>query len=169
MKDTIDAPNLGQRMTFDRDTGDDLRASCVLRAGASTPTHLHLRQHERFEIGSGELDVWVDGRRRRFGPGSGLTIAPGVHHRFRNCSAEAVQVDITIWPALRTRRLFETLFALDADGALNRMGAPGPLRLGLLTREFGDELFLLGRVPPRMQLLVGRLLGALAVRLGRPA
>ena len=169
MKETIVAPNLGQQMSFDGEAGDTLRASCVLEPGASVPMHVHLHQHERFEVRAGALEVWVDGERRRCGPGSSATIAPGVAHRFRNLGAAPVEVDISIWPALRTRLLFSRLFALDAEGKLNRAGAPGPLRLGLLTREFGDELFLLARIPPGLQLRAGRLLGRLAVRLGRTA
>jgi quercetin dioxygenase-like cupin family protein len=166
MKDTIDAPNLGQRLTFLADRGDTLRAQTLLQPGAFVPMHVHLRQRETFELTSGELDVWVAGEHRRAGPGDSATIAPGVPHRFHNRSDSPVEVDVAIWPALRTRALFETLFALDRVGALNRMGAPGPLRLGLLAREFGDELFLLARVPVGLQLRLGRALGAVAARLG---
>lgn len=167
MKETIVAPNLGQQMTFVPVADDTLHASCVLRPGASVPMHVHLRQHERFEVRAGELEVWIDGKRQRCGPGTSATMAPGVAHRFRNRCGHPVEVDIAIWPALRTRLLFSRLFALDAEGELSRAGAPGPLRLGLLTREFGDELFLLARIPPGLQLAAGRLLGRLAVRLGR--
>ncbi len=166
MKVTVDAPNLGQRLTFLTEGDDTLRAESVLQPKAFVPMHLHLRQHERFELIAGELDVWIAGEHRRVGPGDSATIAPGVAHRFHNRSALPVEVNVAIWPALRTRELFETLFALDRAGALNRMGAPGPLRLGLLTREFGDELFLLARVPPPLQLAIGHALGALATRVG---
>lgn len=153
-------------MTFLPAGGDTLRAESVLQPKAFVPMHVHLRQHERFEVTAGELDVWIAGQHRLVGSGGYATIAPGVPHRFHNRSRHRVEVDVAIWPALRTQQLFDTLFALDRAGALNRMGAPGPLRLGLLTREFGDELFLLARVPARLRLAVGRLLGALATRVG---
>ncbi len=166
MKVTVDAPNLGQRMTFLPAEDDTLRAQSLLQPGACVPMHLHLRQHERFELTAGKLDVWIAGERRRAGPGDSATIPPGVPHRFHNRSALPVEVNVAIWPALRTQELFETLFALDRAGALNRTGAPGPLRLGLLAREFGDELFLLARIPASIQLAAGRTLGALAARVG---
>jgi quercetin dioxygenase-like cupin family protein len=166
MKVTVDAPSLGQRLTFLPSDDDTLRSETLLQPGAFVPMHIHLRQHERFELTAGELDVWAAGKRRRAGPGDSATIPPGVPHRFHNHSGLPVEVNVAIWPALHTRELFETLFALDRAGALNRMGAPGPLRLGLLTRDYGDELFLLARVPPRFQLGVGRALGAIAARAG---
>lgn len=163
---TIDAPYLGQRLTFLPGTDDRLRAASVLQPGASVPMHRHLRQHEQFTMRAGALDVVVAGRRARVGPGDEMTIEPGVPHRFHNRSPEPVEVDIEIWPALRTRELFETLFALDRAGRLNRLGAPSPLRLGLLMREFNDEAFLLARLPARAQLAAGRALGHIAHRMG---
>lgn len=166
MKVTTDAPNLGQRMSFSGGGTDALRAETVLQPGAFVLMHVHLRQHERFDVTAGELDVWIAGEHRRTAPGDSATIAPGVPHRFRNRSGRPVEVSVEIWPALRTQELFETLFALDRAGALSRLGAPGPLRLGLLAREFGDELFLLARLPVPLQLAVGRALGAVARRVG---
>lgn len=153
-------------MTFLPSEDDTLRAESLLQPGAFVPMHVHLRQHERFELTAGELDVWVAGEQRRFSAGESATFAPGVPHRFHNHSALPAEVNVAIWPALHTRELFQTLFALDRAGALNRVGAPGPLRLGLLAREFGDELFLLARIPAPFQLAVGRALGALAARAG---
>lgn len=166
MKVTADAPHLGQRMTFLPSGDDTLRAESLLQPGAFVPMHVHLNQHEHFELIAGELDVWIAGEHRRVDPGDSATIAPGIPHRFHNRSSRPVEVAVAIWPALRTRELFETLFALDRAGCLNRMGAPGPLRLGLLAREFGDEMFLLARVPAPLQLAIGRALGALATRVG---
>ena len=165
MKTTIDAPNLGQRLTF-ANHDDVLRALTLLQPGAWVPMHIHLHQYERFTMRAGALEVWVNGEHRTFGPGDAATAAPGVPHRFANRSGAPVEVDVELWPAMRTRELFETLFALDRAGKLNRMGAPSPLRLGLLTREFGDEIFLLSRPSPSVQLALGRMLGVVASRIG---
>ncbi len=167
MKLSIEAPNLGQKMTFRFDADDDrVRADCVLAPGSSTPMHIHLRQRERFEITSGELDVWIEGKRQTVGPGGNAEFAPGEPHRFLNASSNDIEVSVEIWPALRVVEVFESLFALDRAGLLSAKGAPGPLRLGLLVREFGDELFLLAKVPVAVQLATGRALGAMAAAIG---
>jgi hypothetical protein len=63
-----------------------------------------------FEIISGELAFWVDGKEFRAGPGETVTVPAGTNHRFWNpTDAEAHYVG-TFAPALDSRRFFEVLF-----------------------------------------------------------
>jgi hypothetical protein len=94
----------------------------------------------RFEVLSGELAFWVDGKESRAGPGEKVTIPPAVNRRFWNpTDAEAPYVG-TFEPALDTRHFFEVLFRLANEGKLGKGGMPKALHLPVLARAFGHEI-----------------------------
>ena len=85
----------GQRMRFTRPDGGDsavapgrrqtLRIECWSPASEERePNHTHPGQVSGFEIVSGELAFWVDGKEFRAGPGETVTVPPAVNHRFWN-------------------------------------------------------------------------------------
>lgn len=140
----------GQRMRFLADAdepGDGAGGGTVLRiecwspaTWAREPTHTHPEQESRFEVLSGELAFWMDGRERRAGLGDTVTIPAATNHRFWNpADTEAHYVQV-FEPALDTRRFFEVLFRLANEGKLSRDGMPRPLHLPVLFRSFGREI-----------------------------
>lgn len=135
-----------------------------MEPGASTPMHVHLSQTESFRILEGELTLWVAGKRRVVAVGDEASAGPRVPHRFRNESNAPVRAFVELRPALRTRELFEVMFALDRDGRIGRAGAPRPLDGANLMHQFRDEFFFLARIPPRLQLTLAAPLAALARR-----
>src|SRR5688572_1641366 len=124
---SIHSPSLGQRLTFLESDAETLRFEASIDAGSSTPMHIHECQTETFRVLEGELTVWAAGQRLALGPGETVSAGAGIPHRFRNDSAEAVRVSVEIRPALRTRELFEAIFALDHAGRINHRGSPGLL------------------------------------------
>ena len=108
--------------------------------GIAEPTHVHPRQESRVEVLQGELIHVIDGSEHRLGPGDTLTIPAGVPHCFRNAGeVDAVSVQ-EFRPALKSERLFRTLFGLANAGELNDRGMPSLLRLAVLAPAFGNEI-----------------------------
>ena len=93
-----------------------------------------------FEIISGELAFWVDGKEFRAGPGETVTVPPAVNHRFWNPTDTEAHYVGTFEPALDTRHFFEVLFRLANEGKLGKGGMPQPLHLPVLFRAFGREI-----------------------------
>lgn len=98
------------------------------------PTHWHPRQHEHFEVHSGELTVEVGGEACRvLRTGDVLDIPPRTAHRMWNASTSTTTATWTITPALNTVGMFRYI----ADGL-------GGLRKVLLLFKFRGE-FRIGR------------------------
>ena len=141
----------GQRMRFiDADVGDHpvapgrrraLRIECWSPAGDDPePNHTHPEQASGFEIISGELAFWVDGREFRAGPGENVTVPAATNHRFWNQTDIEAHYVQAFGPALDTRGFFEVLFRLANEGKLGKGGMPKPLHLPVLFRAFGREI-----------------------------
>jgi quercetin dioxygenase-like cupin family protein len=143
--DVIVNPAMGARIVF-REVAADTGGSLVefdfyLRAGGVVAVdHLHPQQEERFEVISGLMRGHVDGRPHALGPGATSVVGPGVSHAWRNASTEEAHLRVQFRPALRIEHMFETVFALGAQGRTDDQGVPDfPSRLAMLA-EFSDEV-----------------------------
>ena len=63
----------------------------LIPPGAAEVRHYHKKAQQFFYILSGQAVIEVEGEDIVLGQGEGLHIPPGVPHRFRNASAEAVE------------------------------------------------------------------------------
>jgi quercetin dioxygenase-like cupin family protein len=111
----------------------------VAPGGGVPMAHVHPKQSETFEVIAGELSLKAGRDRIVAGPGDVVTVAPGRVHAFRNETAEPVRFRCTVAPALGFERFIETMFALAADGKLNRRGMPNPLRLAAIANGAFDD------------------------------
>jgi mannose-6-phosphate isomerase-like protein (cupin superfamily) len=157
---TLESPPIRQRITFRRtaaDTGgQELTLEAALGPGSFIPPHIHRRQQESFDVLSGTPTFWVGRRRVDAGPDDRLVIPAQTAHGVHNRSGNEVRVVATLRPALRAEELFERLFRLGAEGCVNRIGAPRPLVIASLIREFRDEFFYLPWIPvPLQRVLAG--------------
>jgi len=143
--DVIVNPIMGARIVFRAvaaDTGGSLlEFDFHLRAGGVVAVdHLHPQQEERFEVISGLMRGHVDGSPHVLGPGATSVVGPGVPHAWRNASTDEAHLRVQFRPALRVEDMFETVFALGAQGRTNDKGVPDfPFRLAMLA-EFSDEV-----------------------------
>jgi quercetin dioxygenase-like cupin family protein len=112
----------------------------VLAPGGGVPmAHIHPNQVETFEILEGHLSMKAGRDRFLARPGDIVTIEPGQAHSFWNDRAYPAHFRCTVAPALEFERFIETMFALAADGKLNRRGMPNPLRLAAIANgAFAD-------------------------------
>src|SRR5205085_6965091 len=132
--------------------------------GAVAAAHVHPTQEERFEVLRGTVGFKVGGKKIVAGPAQRLTVAPGTPHRFWNAGDDVAHFACEIRPALQFESLVETMFALAADGKVNRKGMPNPLRLAVIARAHFDTVRL--PFPPpwiqKLGLALGAPLGRLA-------
>jgi quercetin dioxygenase-like cupin family protein len=136
----------GQRMRFDDPGGGEeqrqtLRIECWSPPSEERePNHTHPEQASGFEIISGELAFWVDGKEFRAGAGETVTVPAGANHRFWNPTDSEAHYVGTFTPALDSRGFFEVFFRLANEDKLGKGGMPKPLHLPVLFRSFGREI-----------------------------
>lgn len=164
---TFTNPATGERIEVlqvgQDDDGGVLRGRLTVAPGGSgPPRHVHPRIEERFHVASGELSVWLDGDRRRLGPGDSVRIPPGVPHGFENPSDRPVVFEGVSRPGLRLIHVLATLFGLAKEGRVRDDGTPGFLQAMVFARAMRGTLHL--AAPP---LAVQRILWTLFAPLGR--
>jgi len=78
--------------------------------GGPPPMHWHPRQHESFEVLSGELTVGLgDAAPRLLQAGETLEVPPRTAHRMWNAGDESCSARWVITPALRTADMFRAI------------------------------------------------------------
>ncbi len=153
----------GETLVFRTTSAETNGESVVVEAfvepeGAVAAAHVHPAQEERFEILAGEVEFRLGKRTLVARPGDRILVPAGTPHRFENVGAETAHFVCEVSPALGFEQLVETMFALAADGKVNRKGLPSPLRLAVIARHhFGDVRL---PFPPAWLQRLGLALGA---------
>jgi quercetin dioxygenase-like cupin family protein len=112
----------------------------VVAPGGGVPmAHVHPIQSETFEVLAGRLAMKVGRDKIDAEPGDVLTVAPGQVHRFWNATPYPAAFRCTVAPALGFERFIESMFALAADGKLNKRGMPSPLQLAAIANGAFDD------------------------------
>lgn len=136
---TIDNPVTGERATYIETSHETGSARSVIdlevQPGGGVTIHRHAGHDEHIEVLEGEIEVTMDGARRRFGTGERVVIERGKVHSWRNPNADR---------PLRFRgmmtpghpgfeNVLRVLFGLARDGEVRRNGVPKRLSdVGLL-------------------------------------
>ena len=99
--------------------GDFVVLELTAEPGFAGPRpHVHHRHEELFYVLEGQFDFFVDGDVRRVGPGSFVTVPPGVMHDFRNPGTDPARWLGIASPA-GLDRYFEEVLALVAAGTFS--------------------------------------------------
>lgn len=134
------------------------------RGGNGGPLHRHLRQEERFVVREGTIKVRQGLRGSRLvGPGETVAVAIGKPHTFEVDGGGARFVT-EFRPAHRIGEFFRELFALAAEGRLDRRGNPRLTDLAVLMERYPEDFFYLPVMPPAVQRALGRPLALRARR-----
>jgi quercetin dioxygenase-like cupin family protein len=165
--DTLTNRVTGEQLHFVKtsaDTGGEyvLVEVAVEPGGAVAAAHVHPFQTETFEVLEGEVTFDVEKETVVVPAGACVRVESGTAHRFRNPSEAPAWFSAEIRPAGGFESLIETMFALAADGKVNRKGQPNPLRLAVIANAHFDDVRL--PFPPAWMQKVGL---ALAAPLGR--
>jgi quercetin dioxygenase-like cupin family protein len=108
--------------------------------GGVPMAHVQPYQSETFEILDGELSMKAGCDTLVAQAGDVVSVPPGENHKFWNASSKTVRFRCTVAPALQFEGFIETMFALAADGKLNKRGMPNPLRLAPLALAYFDDV-----------------------------
>ena len=149
-----------------RDTGGALMLADIFMqpGGFVAAEHIHPQQEERFEVIAGTLRARIAGKEIDGGPGTKLTVPPGIPHVWWNAGDDELHVLAEVLPALRFEDFFESFFGLAQDGKVSpKTGLPNLLQMAVLLRAHREEITL-ARPPQLVQTVV---FGALAA-IGRP-
>jgi mannose-6-phosphate isomerase-like protein (cupin superfamily) len=159
-------PALHLRAVVLDSTPEILRAETEAGSGGNGgPLHRHLRQEERFVVREGAIRVRRGLRGSQLvGPGETLAIPAGTPHTFKVEGAGARFV-AEFRPPYRIGEFFKALFALAAEGRLDRRGNPRLTDLAVLMQRYPEDFFYLPVIPPGVQ----QALGALALWASRRA
>jgi quercetin dioxygenase-like cupin family protein len=152
------------RQTAADTRGELLQVEVWASQGANVPPHVHPSQEERFEVLSGTVTFWVDGKRTIATSGDKLTAPPGSVHAFANDGDEAHLI-AEVRPALDLQEFLEAAAGLSRARQITRSGMPkGPkvlLKVAVLARHF-ETCTYLARPPLAVQRAVVRPLAWLA-------
>jgi mannose-6-phosphate isomerase-like protein (cupin superfamily) len=143
--DTIVNVRSGQRMkflkTWSETNGALLQIECESPI-SKTREHLHVHpiQENRFQIISGKLTFFIDGKLHIAQKGEIIAIPKNIPHEFWNEGEENAVYIQEFLPALKIDQLFETFFALARDEKLDSKGKPNIFQAAVIMLHFQDEL-----------------------------
>jgi mannose-6-phosphate isomerase-like protein (cupin superfamily) len=131
---------------------------------AGPPLHVHPQQEETFEVLSGVLDVWIDGRWREIGPGECITVPAGAPHTIGNRHSEEVRALNAHTPALGFPDYMAGLHDLVHSGKVRALPPKDPRSVIYLSMLFAAHERTLASVKPPQRLM--RILAFTGRRLG---
>jgi quercetin dioxygenase-like cupin family protein len=149
-----------------RDTGGERVTirSVVRRKGMLVPNHLHVLQDESFEILSGTLTYYFEGKLHTATAGEKVLLPKNKAHNHFNNSDEPVTYIHTVTPALDFEHLIENLVGLAADGKMKN-GKAGLVQ-ELVTLKYLDSKSFLADMPIGLQKALMNIIAPLGRRLG---
>lgn len=133
----------------------------VAPGNAPPPDHMHRHQEETFVVLAGRMWVRVRGEERTLSAGERARVSKGTPHTFKNAGEEALQIRVTLEPALNSETFFETIVELERKNLLPgaRLTLPQLLQMALLITHYDMPL---ARPPLWVQRPVFGVLGTLA-------
>jgi quercetin dioxygenase-like cupin family protein len=157
--DVLDSPAFDLHIVVLDTSRDLLRAEVQAGSrGNGGPLHRHPRQEERFLVRDGALRVRQGLRGARVvEAGAEVAVPPGRPHTFEVVSDEAHFI-AEFRPAWQIAEVFRDLFALFAEGRLDRRGNPKLSDVAVLIERYPEDFFYAPIVPTAIQRLIAGLL-----------
>lgn len=120
--------------------------------GKAVPNHFHVLQDESFEVLTGNLTLWLDGKTSTLTAGEEFTFPRAIPHNHFNSEDEPVSYLLRVSPALDFDYLIENLVGLAADGK-SKDGKYGLLQ-ELVSLKYLDSKIYLSGIPLGLQKLM---------------
>lgn len=128
--------------------------------GQLVPKHFHALQDETFEVISGKLTVWLDGKTISLTSGEKITLPKNTHHNHYNLEDTPLCYLHKVEPALDFDYLIENLAGLAADGK-SKNGKYGIIQ-ELVTLKYLDSKSYLADIPLGIQIILMNIIGPIA-------
>ncbi len=152
------------------DTGGErvVMKATIKQKGRFVPNHMHVLQDETFEVISGKLTVFKDGKVSTIGSGEKVVLPKNESHNHYNSEDIPLTYIQTVRPALDFDFMVENLVGLAADGK-SKNGNYGLVQ-ELVTLKYLDSKTFLADIPVGIQKILmhtiaplGRLFGYRAI------
>ncbi len=131
---------------------------------AGPPVHIHPHQDESFEVLSGVLDIFLDGKWRQLRAGESLTVPRGRPHALRNLHDEETRAVNVHSPALGFPRFMAQLHELVRAGTVRALPPKDPRSVIHLAMLFTEHERTMVSVRPPQRVM--RLLASIGRRFG---
>ena len=147
MDRTITNTATGEQATYletSRETGGARSTlDLVVKPGGGVPVHQHADHDELIEVVEGEIEVTLNGAKRRLGPGERVLIERGVPHRWCNPSPDRdLRFRGGMTPGHPDFELFlRVYYGLGRDGELGKDKLPKRLGDLALLSELDPSIF----------------------------
>lgn len=125
--------------------------------GEVVPKHIHVYQEETFEVLSGKLTIWFDGKEKTLATGEKVTLPKSKPHNHYNNEDVAVSYIHTVMPALDFDYFIENLIGLTADG--KSKNGKFSLVQNLVSFKYLDSKFYLADKPIGVQKMLMNIIG----------
>lgn len=142
--------------------------STIKSKGQLVPKHFHVLQDETFEVLSGQLTVWLDGKTTKVSAGEKVILPKNKPHNHYNGGDTDLTYIHSVTPGLDFDYLIENLLGLAADGK-SKHGKYGLVQ-ELVTLKYLDSKSYLADIPLGIQKIlmntigpIGRLFGYRAI------
>jgi quercetin dioxygenase-like cupin family protein len=145
----------GERMTLKQ---------TVKTKGHLYPNHFHTLQDESFEIVTGKLTIWLDGKTKSLTQGEKMILPKNIPHNHFNNDDEPVTFIQIVFPALDFEYLLENIIGLTIDGKMRNGEAS--LIQKLVTLKYLDSKTFLPEIPIGIQKILMNLVGPAGRLLG---
>jgi quercetin dioxygenase-like cupin family protein len=147
-------PNTGDIFEFietakDSNGGKVVIKSTIKDKGELVPNHFHVFQDETFEVVSGKLTIWMDGKHQKIAAGGKITLSKRKPHNHYNDEEEPLVYIHTTSPALDFDYFMENLIGLASDGKMKN-GKAGLVQ-ELVTLRYMDSKAYLADIPVFVQ------------------
>ncbi|HET8839582.1 MAG TPA: cupin domain-containing protein [Flavobacteriaceae bacterium] len=165
----LEEPETGNRFEF-LETSESAGAArvCIKMSlfseGKLVPNHLHTLQDEHFEVLSGKLTVFQNGKETVLLPGEKILLPRNKPHNHYNAHSEPAIFIQTVEPALDFDYLIENRVGLSRDGKIKK-GKANMLQ-ELVNLNYFDSKSYLANVPVNLQKTMAKIVGPIGRKLG---
>ncbi|HLY71799.1 MAG TPA: cupin domain-containing protein [Puia sp.] len=147
-------------LELSKDTnGERITLKQTINKGQLYPKHFHTLQDERFEVLTGKLTIWSEGKTKTLCHGEKITLPKNKPHNHYNNDNEPVTFIQTVSPALDFEYWMENIIGLTIDGKI-RNGKTGFIQ-DLVTLKYLDSKTYLPNIPLGIQKILMNIVGPL--------
>jgi quercetin dioxygenase-like cupin family protein len=144
--------------------GERIKMKQTLNRKQLYPNHFHSFQEEWFEVLSGRLTIWSDGKMQTLSQGEKIFLPKNKPHNHYNNYDDPVTFIQTVSPALDFQYWMENIIGLTTDGKIKN-GKAGLLQ-DLVTLKYLDSKTFDASIPLVIQKLLMNLIGPVGRLLG---
>lgn len=141
--------------------GERVTVKVILKSkGQTVDDHLHILQDEKFEILSGKMTYFLDGKEHHIEAGEEVVLPKNKAHNHYNTSDEPTEYIQTITPGIDVDLFLENLFGMINDGKVK--DGKLPFLQAMVTGKYLESPSRLAAIPMGVQNVLMNIIGPIA-------